>query len=636
MTGLESDIESIAIGGSHACALTTLGGIQCWGSDLYGQLGRGILTGTSGTPADVIGLTDRVAAVAAGGNHTCALMTSSGLRCWGSNDYGELGTGNTVALATPTGVIGLASGVAAVVAGAVVTCALTNAGALQCWGQNLAGQLGTGTTSGSFEPIDVTGLARGVAEVAVGGKHTCALHTTGALQCWGYNAEGQLGTGTPSSSPIPVQVTGLTSDIVRVAAGYVHTCALTTAGGLQCWGQNAYGQLGDGTFKNSSTPVDVTGLASGVVAVALGRGHTCALTTASGLKCWGDNFSGQLGDGTFRGSSTPVDVMELGSGVAAVVAGSRHTCVLTTRAGMLCWGNNDNRQLGNGTRTKSPTQIAIDGLANGVAAVAAGGNHTCALTTEGGVQCWGSGQLGGMGALSDGLIPGGVKGLSSGVADITGGGVHTCALTVAPSVQCWGYNTYGELGDGKTRHRPTPGDVTGLSDAVTAVSAGGNHTCALTTLGSVQCWGYNGLGQLGDGTTTDRSSPVDVRGLSSRAVEFTAGGDHTCAVNTGGGVECWGDNRFGQLGDGVSLADIPAEVIGFSSGVASVATGFRHTCVLTTMGGVQCWGNNASGQLGNGVPLPEAKGWGIRVWPALFAALLLYALALAVRRRSRR
>jgi len=253
-----------------------------------------------------------------------------------------------------------------------------------------------------------------------------------------------------------------------VAAGDTHTCALTTTGGVKCWGENDYGQVGDGTSGNiRTTPIDVSGLTSGVAAVTAGWEHTCALTTAGGLRCWGRNPWGQLGDGThWNYRTTPVDVSGLTSGVAAVTAStSNHTCALTTTGGLKWWGNNDNGQLGDGTTTERTTPVDVSGLTSGVAAVEAGGAHSCAVRT-------------------------------------------------AVGVKCWGRNVYGQLGDGTTTERWTPVDVSGLTSGVAAVEAGGAHSCAVRTAVGVKCWGRNVYGQLGDGTTTERWTPVDVTGFA--------------------------------------------------------------------------------------------------------------------------
>jgi alpha-tubulin suppressor-like RCC1 family protein len=260
----------------------------------------------------------------------------------------------------------------AIAAGASHTCVLTRAGGVECWGLNVAGQLGDGTTIGRYTPVAVSGLASGVTAISAGGGQTCALTSAGAVECWGWNLFGQLGDGTTITSLKPVAVSGLASGVAAIAAGYAHTCALTNAGAVKCWGLNESGQLGDGTTIGRYTPVAVSGLASAVTAITTGHYHSCALTSAGGAKCWGLNNSGWLGDGTTTRRLMPVAVSGLTSGVAVISAGNYHTCALRSAGAVKCWGENGSGQLGDGTKIDRHRPIAVSGLASGVTAITAG------------------------------------------------------------------------------------------------------------------------------------------------------------------------------------------------------------------------------------------------------------------------
>ncbi|MDQ3889199.1 MAG: RCC1 repeat-containing protein, partial [Actinomycetota bacterium] len=266
----------------------------------------------------------------------------------------------------------------AIAAGHYHTCALTGAGGVKCWGSNYAGQLGDGSNEDSSVPVAVSGLASGVAAIAAGGFHTCALTDAGGVKCWGWNGIGVLGDASTRDSTVPVAVSGLASGVVAIAAGRFHTCALTGAGAVKCWGSNGYGELGDGSNGDSTVPVAVSGLASGVVAIAAGDAHTCALTEAGGVKCWGPNDYGQLGNGSNTDSTVPVAVSGVASGVVAIAAGRYHTCALTGAGAVMCWGHNYYGQLGNRSNLNSNVPVAVSRLASGVVAIAAGAEHTCA------------------------------------------------------------------------------------------------------------------------------------------------------------------------------------------------------------------------------------------------------------------
>jgi alpha-tubulin suppressor-like RCC1 family protein len=354
--------------------------------------------------------------------------------------------------------------------------------------------------------------------VAAGNNHTCRLDSGGGIKCWGDNSLGQLGNGTTTSSLAPVSVTGLTSGVTAIAAGDAQTCALTSAGGVKCWGNNANGQLGNGTTTPANMPVDVTGLTSGVTAIAAGDNHTCAALYAGGVKCWGWGTSGQLGNNSVASSSTPVDVQGLPAGVAATAlsGGFRHTCAALSDGSARCWGRNDQGQLGDGTfTTPRPTAVTPIGLTSGVTAIAARGAHTCVVQT-GSVKCFGlnsAGQLGN-GSTTRSNTPVTATGLTN-ITAVAAGGSHSCALSSTGTVSCWGLNQEGSLGIGEptTNNALTARTVTALTTPQTSLTASSQHTCSLQADQSVRCWGLNTSGQLGNGNTTRQFSPVAVLGL---------------------------------------------------------------------------------------------------------------------------
>jgi len=304
-------VSRVAAGDEFGCALMANGTARCWGLGESGQRGDGTYTNLSNVPAEVIGLTGAIA-LASGYDHACALLADGTMRCWGSNVFGQLGdpSTGTSGSAVPVVVSGV-SGVVSFTTGAYHTCAVLADATLRCWGKNDNGQLGDGTRTSSVTPVVVSGL-NGVASVRGGGDHTCALLQDGTVQCWGENEYGQLGNGTTSPSMTPSPVTGLT-DGVAIASGWRHDCAVLASGSVQCWGQNDFGELGIGTAASSSTPATVLGIATAAGITAGWWHHTCALLAGGAVECWGANEWGQLGNGTTANSSTPEKMT--GSGV---------------------------------------------------------------------------------------------------------------------------------------------------------------------------------------------------------------------------------------------------------------------------------------------------------------------------------
>jgi len=366
-------------------------------------------------------------------------------------------------------------------------------------------------------PVSTRSDTLSFATVSVGGIHTCGITAGGVAYCWGWNSRGQLGDGTSATERSrPVRVAG---DVrfTAVSAGDRYTCAVTATGAAYCWGLNGWGQLGDGTEVDQSSPVPVTG-GMRFRAVSAGFRHTCGIIAGDGggaAYCWGLNGAGQLGDGTLTDHSSPVLVAG-GMTFVAVSAGDFHTCGVTAAGAAYCWGGNGDGQLGDGTTTSRSSPVRVKGDVT-FTAVSLGGFHTCGITAGGVAYCWGAN--GDEHPLGDGTT----KSRSTPVrvaGDVTytmlsAGFLHTCGVTAEGAAYCWGLNNQGQLGDGTTTSRSRPVRVRGDVRFV-AVEAGGSgqalgfHTCGVTAAGAAYCWGQNARGQVGDGTTSDRSSPVPV------------------------------------------------------------------------------------------------------------------------------
>ena len=395
-------------------------------------------------------------------------------------------------------------------------------------------------------------------------------------------------------------------EAVRLAAGRRHTCVVTPLGGVKCWGDNSFGQLGDETHDGPrTTPVDVVGLSSGVVAVTAGYSHTCALMSEGTVRCWGDNRDGRLGiDTKIFSSYTPVEV-PLPGRVSSISAGYAHTCAIVTGS-VNCWGSNSYGKLGRAdTEDRAPGWV--DDLQGVAVGVSAGRDHTCVALARGAAACWGRNFEGQVGDGTRDLRADGVRDFEVQVGDgtvdlrtvarkpsvvvdedksplsnvrtvVAGDYAHSCALTLSGGVLCWGSKEWCEVGDGvcgEGHYRSTVAvDAVGLESGVIDLSAGGTqgqggHSCAIDSAGAVYCWGRGYEGQLGDGRAvsgnccgTDR--PVAVVGLEAPAKEIASGGRHNCAILENEDVVCWGDNEYGQLGSlPAAESVVPVKVAAF-------------------------------------------------------------------------
>jgi alpha-tubulin suppressor-like RCC1 family protein len=356
------------------------------------------------------------------------------------------------------------------------TCARKTDGTVYCWGDDTWGAVGTGVAFDGgnrpsiLNPSKVVGL-NDATQISGGANHACALKVSGTVACWGYDYSGQLGNGKSGDGQLAVEpiTVGNLSDLVQVSAGGVFTCALKASGEVACWGENAFGELGNGSDAGAVTaqPVAVSGL-NDARQIAAGYNHACALRASGTVVCWGSNASGELGNASSNPSSVPVAVSSL-AGVKMIAAGLGFSCAVLDTGAVSCWGANDYGQLGNGTpnTTPNPKPLTVSSIDDATA-----------------VAC---------------------------------GAFHTCALRKSGQIVCWGYNAYGQLGDGVVpadAETPTPTPTTVLLiSSGESVSASGEHSCATTADSHVLCWGQNAHGEIGDGTSAQALSPRSPKGF---------------------------------------------------------------------------------------------------------------------------
>ena len=503
------------------------------------------------------------------------------------------------------------------------SCAITSAHQLFCWGSNLNGQLGDGTTSDHVTAQAVIGLPLDVSQVSVAAGITCAVLSDGGIWCWGNGTDGQLGN-LGSSSWSPGQISGIKGRFVSSTGST--TCAVSSDGSVWCWGANEFGQAGSGEpgcktgGKNSVLiPAQVSGI-SGAVTLAAGSGHFCALTSSGSVGCWGSDTFGQLGDGVAGNStadpctsnSASVKMVPNLSGIVGIASGDVRSCAMDSGGTVFCWGSNteDSLSLGLGNVYQT-TPAPVIGLP-AVSAIAMDSGNQFARV---GGTVWLWGERSSAGCFGDGShVLGGVQSPMAnpliGDAIAVGGcqgDAGGCVIRSTGKLGCWGQNRGGRLGNGLSMGEggdvssSKPGSSVNLS-GITGVTSYNSSVCASKLDGSLWCWGHLRLPLVS--TPSAFALPTEVTTLGS-SVTVSLSSEGGCFVDSGGSAWCWGPNYFGQLGNGevsssfATQVTTPVQVSG--SGIVSIDSGYTFGCWLSSSGSVSCWGDGGSMQLGSSV-----------------------------------
>ncbi|MBA3394972.1 MAG: hypothetical protein H0T89_20165 [Deltaproteobacteria bacterium] len=583
--------KTVAAGLTHTCAIRTDGGLYCWGSNEYLQ------AGTSASVADVpvptrVG-TDTWREVSGGQATTCAIRSDGSIWCWGYGLSGGLGTGLTTTSSSVPVAIASTKTWQMVSTGVQYSCAIAaDDASLWCWGYNGFGQIGDGTGANRSLPINIAPGTRWLA-VSAGEQSTCALRDDGRLRCWGQGDHGQLGDGTNPFARYTPQPVGLDDDgWVSIEVGLARACASRSDGSLMCWGRNDQGQLAARRgLAIQSSPVEVEPQRGAWRTVAVGGVHSCVIDAFDNLWCAGNGSRGQLGDGEGGARKRPSQIAGLWT---AVKAGDDFTCALDTSSTLHCWGNNNLGQLGDGARLarQAPVQPAVPAP---ITRFEVGGRHTVAVHVE---ELWGwgyagYGQLTITGNIDLNPTPFAKAQVALGAHD------HTCSVDPNNALACWGRNDFAQLGRStQTLTEPMPVQI-GVGEVWSTVAAGQLHTCAISATG-LWCWGLRSFGALGDGSLTPEVQATPLKILPTAPKRIAASTFHTCAVRADDSLACWGYNGFGELGNGtLSLTASPTPVVGPSTWL-EIGVGEQASCGITMDNQLYCWGSNSRGQLGDG------------------------------------
>lgn len=552
------------------------------------------------------------------GNEHALEIRDGAIWSWGDNGWGEIGDGTNVMRPSPVQVGTLTDWVS-VEAGGSFSLAIKADGTLWSWGGNAYGTLGDGTTIQHYLPAQV-GAANNWISVSAGYDNAYGIKSDGTLWAWGWNAYGQLGDGTTTQRNAPVQI-GAGNTWVKVSAGYAHVLALKADGTLWAWGENNHGQVGDGTLVNKSTPVQI-GAGTSWESIAAGNTFSAALRADGTIWSWGDNGAGSLGDGTTTQRTSPVQAGTATDWVSISVTG--YTSLgLKSNGTFWAWGDNTFGEMGNGTTTLSSSPLQI-GTATDWVAFEGGELFALGLKANGTVSAWGRNNTGQIGNGVSGTVetsPVQISGSLSGWLSISAGWKHTIAIKENGTLWGWGENSYGQVGDGTTIQRTSPVQI-GVGTNWIGVATGYNFSLAIKSDGTLWAWGENTYGELGDATTVSKSSPVQV-GTANNWTTVTAGTDFSVGLKSDGTLWTWGRDNVGQQGTSYGGDRSSPGQVGVANTWTSISAGAQHVLALRSNGTLWSWGFNFNGQLGNGgsggAIVPTQQGI-VTNWVGLYAS----------------
>ncbi len=650
----------ISSGINHSLAIDEAGSLWAFGCNNYGQLGNGSSTAST-LPTKITNTegTDFVEVVASR-VYSLAIDENGSLWAWGANGSGQLGDNSTTTKVSPVEIINTSNtDFVSISSYHTHSLAIDEAGSLWAWGDNSSYELGNNSTAISKIPIIIT--ANTYKKVAAGYLYSAAIDTNGYLYTWGDDTYGQLGNGSTGATKVPTQITNTdNTKFVNVATGKYHMGAIDEAGALWMWGYNNHGQLGDNSTTARISPVKIINPeGKKFVSISMGDYHTQAIDEAGNVFIWGYNGYGQLGHNGITAQSL-IPIIIVTSKANKLYAGNSSSYSLDTSNNLWVWGDGSYGQLGNGssasygsarritnsdnakfmnistsvssyyfvlgidengslwtwgynyyglgiykTSVDIPTKITNTDNTKFVA-IGAGGSHGFAIDEVGALWAWGLNNFGqlGNGNNNNSSIPIKITNTdNTKFISVAGGNFHSLAIDEAGALWAWGYNSYGQLGNGNTNNSNIPKKITNTDNTkFVSVWAGGSHSIAIDEAGSLWAWGYNGNGQLGDGSTNNSNIPIKITNIDNTKFLIVAvGASHNLAIDEAGSLWVWGYNNYGQLGDNsVTTRTLPEKITNIlGTKFIAISAGGSHSLGVDNTGVLWAWGYNSTYQLGN-------------------------------------
>jgi len=594
------NFDKISTSGSHCLALTDSNELYSWGENSYVNLGD-FTTNESLLPKN-IEINDVGIDIEASLHSSFLINANREIYAWGHNDDGQLGDGTQNDRYSPMKIMVNSDTFKDTDVGKLFTLALTEMGDIYAWGNNAFGQLGDFTTINKDIPnkVNLNGIT--FSQISAGGFHSMALSSTGDIYTWGNNEFGELGNNSTVdlSSPTKISVSGV--KFKAVSAGNYHSMALSTTGELYTWGYNSYGQLGNNSKTRLNIPTNITVDGVCFQKISAGDNHSVALSTTGDVYTWGYGLDGRLGNGSSTNTLIPTIIDINGGEIIEISAGGSNTAAINSNGQLYTCGDNLNGQIGDNTIEDKLTFTLISGSL--YEDVEYGNNICMAINPDGKIYTWGNNNYGqlGNGTYIDKHIP--TKMISKGEKFNTFSTslYSTSAISISGKLYVSGRNLDGLLGDGGDLTTTNTPKLVKIKSVFTKdFSAGNNYAVEINESGEIYSWGYNNCGQLGDGTTETKYTRTKINVVGTYFQKVSAGHDHTIALSESGDIYAWGENEYGQLGDNTTIDKLePVKITVIGVKFKDINAGQIHNIALSTTGDIYTWGRNFYGRIGDG------------------------------------